>query len=191
MTDLEKIRAFAKQLVDEADTATIERGVAGAAPERARGTAARDLLALLDSLPALTSPMTDTDVHELRKLRAALGGELATAAGRSLWAQELRGIDALSKVIDHVAVAAIPATSPDRIPPAIRASLDRYASTGIRTGGCLHAILSNDLIVAFAAADPETLEALPAIVAYVTTQLPATCFGSHEIVERWIARPRS
>lgn len=84
-----------------------------------------------------------------------------------------------------------PPTSPDRIPTAIRAGLDRYATGGIRTGRCLQSILAGDLFGAFARADAETMLAMPAIVAYIESQLPAGCHGSEEIVERWIARPRS
>lgn len=81
--------------------------------------------------------------------------------------------------------------SPDRIPPAIRAGLARYAECGVRTGACLQAILAGDLFGAFARADPETRDAMPAIVAYIHGRLPAACHGSEAIVERWIARPRS
>lgn len=79
--------------------------------------------------------------------------------------------------------------SADRVPPAIRAGLTHYAELGVRTGGCLQAILASDLFGAFARADPETRDAMPAIIAYVHSQLPAGCHGSEAIVERWIARP--
>lgn len=81
--------------------------------------------------------------------------------------------------------------SPERIPPAIRAGLDRYAKAGIRPGGCLYAILTNQLFKAFANADLETQLAMPAIVAYIASELPAGCCGSKDLVEDWIARPRS
>lgn len=95
---------------------------------------------------------------------------------------------ARSKAGQH---ATSPPTSPDRIPPAIRASLDRYASAGIRTSDCLRHILAGDLFSAFARADAETSAAMPAIVAYIAIRLPAACHGSEELVEAWIARPRS
>jgi hypothetical protein len=82
-------------------------------------------------------------------------------------------------------------TSPDRIPPAIRASLDLYATeVRIRPGHCVSAILAGDLYGAFARADPETRDAMPAIVAYIHSQLPAACHGSEDAVDRWIARLR-
>lgn len=135
MTDHNKLRAFAQGLIDEGVAETLKRGIAGAARERARSSAAEEIRDLLDSLP--------------------------------------------------------PPTSPDRIPPEIRAALDFYAESGIRTCPCLHAVLEGDLFAAFARADNETMLALPAIVAYIRAQLPPGSYGSPEVVARWIARPRS
>lgn len=84
-----------------------------------------------------------------------------------------------------------PATPPDRIPPAIRAGLDRYSRGGIRPGSLVYAVLANDLVRAFIAADPEARDAMPAIVEYVRQSVPSAAWGSPEAVERWIARPRS
>lgn len=80
--------------------------------------------------------------------------------------------------------------SPDRVPPAIRLRLDMYATMRVGPGHCVAAILAGDLYGAFARADPETRDAMPAIVAYIHSQLPAACHGSEDAVERWIARPR-
>jgi len=74
-----------------------------------------------------------------------------------------------------------------RIPPAIRAGLDRYAEHGLRGGNTLHAILCGDLFGAFARADPETQAAMPAIVAYVVNDFFAP-YGSAASVEAWIAQ---
>jgi hypothetical protein len=57
-------------------------------------------------------------------------------------------------------------------------------------GRCVSAILAGDLFSAYARADPETRDAMPAIVAYIHSRLPAACYGSEGQVERWIARPR-
>lgn len=135
MTDNERLRAFAQGLIDEADRIVDECGVVGGHTEVTRAEVARQLIAILDSLPPLTSS--------------------------------------------------------DRIPPAIREALDRYGATGLRTGSCLQAVLEGDMFGAFGRAGAETLLALPAIVAYIRTQLQPGSYGSPEIVARWIARPRS
>ena len=72
------------------------------------------------------------------------------------------------------------------IPPAIRESLDAYASTGRPTGGCLRAILANDLFEAVGRADEDTHVALPSIVSYIYNELPSPCHGSYEKVDAWI-----
>lgn len=66
MTDIYKrIRAWAAAIIEEAKRETLEHGMAGAWRERARGTAAEELLALIESLPApLTSDEVRTVVRE-------------------------------------------------------------------------------------------------------------------------------
>jgi hypothetical protein len=71
------------------------------------------------------------------------------------------------------------------IPPAITKSLDAYASTGRPTGGCLRAILANDLFEAVGRADEGTQDALASIVSYVYNELPSDCHGSYEKVDAW------
>lgn len=88
-------------------------------------------------------------------------------------------------------VAAIRAMSVPSIPAAQRQSLDSYAQHGLPPGHCLRAVLAGDLFSAFSRADPEVQAAMPAIVAHVRNNLPGGSWGSYEIVDRWIARPRS
>lgn len=59
MSDLERIRAFVKGVLSEADDEIVRCGVTGAHVEAAKAAVARDLLALLDSLPAPASPVAD------------------------------------------------------------------------------------------------------------------------------------
>jgi len=74
------------------------------------------------------------------------------------------------------------------IPPTIRESLDRYANEGCPTGGFLKAVLANDLMQAFAKADMDSMEAMPAIVGYVYNSMPSNCHGSYDIVAAWVER---
>lgn len=135
MTDLEKLRACAQGIIDEADHQRDEVGEAGAAEAIAKASAARAMLDQIDALPPLTSP--------------------------------------------------------DRIPQLIADALVRYVNSGIMPGHCLRAVLGGDLYQAFARADPETLLALPAIVAFIRSRMPAGSWGSPAIVAGWIARVRS
>lgn len=75
----------------------------------------------------------------------------------------------------------------DRIPERLRDSLDRYARDGIPTGDCMRAVLVGDLFGAFGRADPITTAVMAEIVWYVRNELPACCYGSEEIVDRWIS----
>lgn len=75
---------------------------------------------------------------------------------------------------------------PARIPPAIRAGLARYANAGIRPGDCMYAVLAGDLFAAWARADPDTWEAMPAILTFIINDLGAPC-GDYLVVDRWIA----
>ncbi len=97
-------------------------------------------------------------------------------------------------------IALLPAaTSPDRIPAAVRKELDDYASVGARPSAFVRAVLEGDLFVAFrfaACADytredgEENLLSLPAIVAHIREALHPSIYGGPEAVSRWMARPR-
>lgn len=84
-----------------------------------------------------------------------------------------------------------PMTAKERIPPVMMESLERYASHGLRPGHCLRAVLEGDIYGAMSRADERTMLALPAIVAWIRANLSTAVYGSREIVDRWIARPRS
>ena len=68
----------------------------------------------------------------------------------------------------------------------IRASLDRYANNHIPTGGFLKACLENNLREAFGRADDFNRENLSEIVQYMYNDIPSNCWGSKEIVEKWL-----
>ena len=72
------------------------------------------------------------------------------------------------------------------IPAHTKASLDRYVNDRIMPGGFLTAVLSNDLFGAVAHADRANLEALTEIVKYVYNELPSGCWGSKDIMWRWV-----
>lgn len=72
------------------------------------------------------------------------------------------------------------------IPRHLQAALDRYVIEHIPTGSFLEAVLTNDLKGAIQNASDDSLDALPAIVAYVHNNTPHDCKGSREAYERWI-----
>ena len=71
----------------------------------------------------------------------------------------------------------------------LKVSLDRYANSHIRVGGFLTAVLSNDLMAAFAKADPDSIPALHGIVGYCFNEIPGDCWGSPEKVRAWLTPP--
>lgn len=88
-TDLQKLRTFADGLIAAARFAIDKYGRAGAATEIERADSARELLALLDSLPAQPA-LTAEDIA--RVVRGVLGYAVGAAAEQQI------GID-----IEHVA----------------------------------------------------------------------------------------
>lgn len=65
-------------------------------------------------------------------------------------------------------------------------SLIRYAETGCPTGGFLEAVLSNDLMGAARAADPDNRKCLVEIALFVLWELPKDCHGSPEAYRAWV-----
>lgn len=65
-------------------------------------------------------------------------------------------------------------------------SIDRYVASGIPTGGCTEAILSNDLFDAFGKADEGTRESMFEIVSYIYNNCPIGCHGSREAYSAWL-----
>ena len=72
------------------------------------------------------------------------------------------------------------------IPEHLKAALDRYVNHKIRPGSFLEAVLSNDLFDAIGRADNVSRACLFDICKYVYNELPGDCWGSREIVERWL-----
>jgi hypothetical protein len=66
----------------------------------------------------------------------------------------------------------------------------RYADLHCPTGSFVNAVLCNDLKEACSMADEENLAALPEIVRYCWNEIPHSCWGSPERVERWLAHSR-
>lgn len=76
------------------------------------------------------------------------------------------------------------------IPTDIEASLKRYVEDGCPTGGFLHAVLSNDLMLAMEKADDFNRHRLFDICNYIYNNIPYTCYGSPEIVKNWLESKR-
>jgi len=64
--------------------------------------------------------------------------------------------------------------------------LDMYINHKILPGDFLTAVLTNDLFGACARADAVNKKALPNIVTYIYNRLPSGCWGSTEIVNKWL-----
>jgi len=72
------------------------------------------------------------------------------------------------------------------IPDHTKAALDRYVNDRILPGGFLIAVLSNDLFGAVGRADSQNLAALGDIVKYIYNELPSGCWGSKEIIWKYV-----
>lgn len=72
------------------------------------------------------------------------------------------------------------------IPAHTKAALDRYVNDRILPGGFLIAVLSNDLFGAVGKADSENLAALPEIVRYIYNEVPSGCWGTKDIIWKWV-----
>lgn len=71
--------------------------------------------------------------------------------------------------------------------PLMIQALDRYVNNGYQPGGFLTAVLKNDFMTAVAKADENNIQSLAALAIYIYNELPATCHGSPELVERWLS----
>ena len=74
------------------------------------------------------------------------------------------------------------------VPKYILDIINRYVDDDVPPGGFLTAVLSNDLVGAFAWADSDCKSALPDIVRYLNNEIPAVCWGSKDKVEAWLNR---
>ena len=74
----------------------------------------------------------------------------------------------------------------DEIPnPAMRSGLEIYLTTGRIPGNFLQALLSNNLIDAFARADPTNLDLLQQWCWWMHGEFPSTAWGSRDKMLAW------
>ena len=74
------------------------------------------------------------------------------------------------------------------LPAHMQHGMKLYVEKGIAPGSFLTAVLCNDLMEACARADDTNLYALPTYARWLYNRVPATCFGSREAFEAWIAK---
>lgn len=72
------------------------------------------------------------------------------------------------------------------IPEHLKKSLDAYVERGRSCGAFLTAVLSNDLMEAFARADENNRLIMFDICKYVYNEIPPICWGSRDKVKNWI-----
>lgn len=72
------------------------------------------------------------------------------------------------------------------IPNHMMESINNYVKEGVRLGGFLHAVFSNNLFKSIAHADEENLKLLPIYVSYIHWELPSECHGSECAIKCWI-----
>ena len=65
-------------------------------------------------------------------------------------------------------------------------SIDRYVKDRIPGGSFINAVLANDLMGAFGRADVDNSRDMKEICSYVYNEIPLSCHGSYEIVEKWL-----
>ena len=68
----------------------------------------------------------------------------------------------------------------------IKESLKRYVENKIPTGGFLRAVLANDLFEAVGRADAVNRHILFDICSYIYNDIPSSCWGSYEKVDKWL-----
>ncbi len=81
-------------------------------------------------------------------------------------------------------------TDPSLVPPDIKRAIDNYVQLRRRPGDFVLSVLKNNLAMAIGRADHNSLRVIAAIVGYCYNEIPAPCWGSHDIVEAWIT-PKS
>lgn len=72
------------------------------------------------------------------------------------------------------------------IPPATQYAIDHYVESHQVLGGFIHAVLANDLERAALLADKDNAPALAEIALYCRNEIPAACWGSPAIVDKWL-----
>ena len=73
-------------------------------------------------------------------------------------------------------------------PKRVIESLLRYQDEHCPTGGFLQAVLENNLFEAFMRADDVNREKLFEIVSWTYNNLRSDCYGSKEIVTKWLSK---
>jgi hypothetical protein len=74
----------------------------------------------------------------------------------------------------------------ETIPPHTADELARYLNEHIPPSELVTAVLCNDFMRAFKAADDENLAAMPVIAAYIYNEVPMAACGSPDAVESWL-----
>ena len=73
------------------------------------------------------------------------------------------------------------------IPERMMGGIARYIECGIEPGSFLSAVICNDLKNSIGRADNENLQNLQAFVGYFYNEAPASCWGSPQNMDAWIA----
>lgn len=74
------------------------------------------------------------------------------------------------------------------IPATTLRALDLYVNEHIQPGGFLYAVLTNDLFGAISRADTANGAAIRDICLYIYNELPSDCWGSRDVVDRYLAQ---
>ena len=72
------------------------------------------------------------------------------------------------------------------IPRYMALGIYHYVENHVSTGSFLKALLSNDLKESFISADGENLKCIQSWVAFLRCEVPSACWGSPEIVKKWL-----
>ncbi len=75
----------------------------------------------------------------------------------------------------------------DTIPELTMGALNRYVDHRIATGDFLRAVLAGDLFSALGRADLSNRRNIYEICSYIVNETPSGCWGSYDIVARWLA----
>jgi hypothetical protein len=72
-----------------------------------------------------------------------------------------------------------------KLPPHMRTGAELYVEHGVLSGGFLRAVLENDLVKAFGAADGLNTYAMPDWASWLYNDAPSDSWGSPEKVKSW------
>ena len=93
----------------------------------------------------------------------------------------------VSESIERAARLAESIVDPNNIAPQIHDALCAYRDHHQPTGNFLKRVLSNDLFGAMKGADPHSMQTLPAICAWICSELPSDSWGAEDAYKRWVA----